>query len=106
VAWRDAFALVSIIAPVLMLAAGWRHGPDGVAIRSATGSPENPFWWLPMDVADHLRPGHRHGRWPFSGCGAARRDPLVTTAGSVIPGLSTRVHLFSSGTTLQAYLGC
>ncbi|HEV2377875.1 MAG TPA: hypothetical protein VGS19_37640 [Streptosporangiaceae bacterium] len=107
-AWRDALAVVSVIAPILVLAAALAYADlYGVAIRSATGSPEVPFW-----LADPWT-------WPVTFGPAIvtllallglRRSvavaSLVTTATWVVPQVyAYPSYLYSPGTALQAYLG-
>ena len=107
-AWSDAFALLSVIAPILLLADGLATTDlVGVAVRDAWGTPEVPFWlayWW---------------SWPIT-CGPAivtlfalagwRRSvavtALLTTAAAAAGDLTGSItYLASPGLALKTYLG-
>lgn len=107
-AWRDALALVSVIAPILLLADGLASADLlGVAVRSATGSPENPFWlaypWVwpttfgPAIVTVFALAGRRR---------SVAVTALLTTAGAAVPEVvASASYLVSPGLALRVYLG-
>jgi hypothetical protein len=107
-AWRDALALVSVIAPMLLLADGLATADlVGVAIRSATGSPENPFWLAyPWNWSITFGPAivmvFALAGWRRSVAVTA----LATTVGATVPLiLSSASYLASPGMALRVYLG-
>ena len=107
-AWRDALALLSVIAPILLLADGLATADLlGVAYRDATGLPEVPFWlaypwnWSitfgPAIVTLLALAGWRRG---------VAVTALLTTAGALVSFLDLSLtYLASPGMALRVYLG-
>ena len=107
-AWADALALLSVIAPMLLLADGLATTDLlGVAIRSAAGSPENPFWlaypWIwPITFGPAIVVLLALAGWRRSVAVTA----LLTTAGAAVPEVVASItYLASPGLALKTYLG-
>jgi hypothetical protein len=107
--WRDALAVLSVVAPLLLLAAGLATNDLlGVAIRAVGGSVENPFWlgywWVwPSTFGPAILVLLVLLRLRRSAAAAA----LATTAGYVIISAagSAAAGLASTGVALWGLLG-
>ena len=107
-AWSDALALISVIAPILLLADGLATADlIGVAIRDAWITPEFPFWlgywWIwPITFGPAIVTLFALAGWRRSVAVTA----LLTTAGAAAGDLTgSLTYLASPGLALKTYLG-
>jgi len=107
-AWSDALALISVIAPILLLADGLATADlIGVAIRDTWITPEFPFWlgywWIwPITFGPAIVTLFALAGWRRSVAVTA----LLTTAGAAAGDLTgSLTYLASPGLALTTYLG-